>query len=225
MMFVHMICLVTFFFFLNVVTQHCNKFVFLTTFRSSSSRERGGDRADRDRDRFERFDRGEGREGRDGRGSQNQISKRSFSRESQEHGGRGGDSRATNEPVRRVASMTDDRDRGSRDRGSRDRGSRDRGSRDRGSRDRGPSKDLTGELQDKLMVSGVHTDIRTRDVRGILFNWYRLLFFSVVKRESAPTPPPPSSLPKPALTEEEVEKKSNAIIEEYLHINDLKVQT
>lgn len=31
--------------------------------------------------------------------------------------------------------------------------------------------------------------------------------------------PPPS---KPALTEEEVEKKSNAIIEEYLHINDLK---
>lgn len=155
--------------------------------RSSSSRERGGDRADRDRDRFDRFDRGEGREGRDGRGSQTQISKRSFSRESQEHGGRGGDGRATNEPVRRVASMTDDRDRGSRDRGSRDRGSRDRGSRDRGSRDRGPSKDLTA-----------------------------------VKRESAPTPPPPSSLPKPALTEEEVEKKSNAIIEEYLHINDLK---
>uniref|UniRef100_A0A4W6DU63 Eukaryotic translation initiation factor 4 gamma, 1a n=1 Tax=Lates calcarifer TaxID=8187 RepID=A0A4W6DU63_LATCA len=40
------------------------------------------------------------------------------------------------------------------------------------------------------------------------------------KRESAPTPPP--SLPKPALSEEEVEKKTNAIIEEYLHINDLK---
>ncbi|XP_023141515.2 eukaryotic translation initiation factor 4 gamma 1a isoform X2 [Amphiprion ocellaris] len=152
--------------------------------RSSSSRERGGDRdrSDRDRDRFDRFDRSEGREG-------NQITKRSFSRESQERGGRGGDSRASNEPVRRVASMTDDRDRGSRDRGSRDRGSRDRGSRDRGSRDRGsrdrgPSKDLT------------------------------------VKRESAPTPPP--SLPKPSMSEEEVEKKSNAIIEEYLHINDLK---
>uniref|UniRef100_A0A8D0DBD3 Eukaryotic translation initiation factor 4 gamma, 1a n=1 Tax=Sander lucioperca TaxID=283035 RepID=A0A8D0DBD3_SANLU len=45
-------------------------------------------------------------------------------------------------------------------------------------------------------------------------------FFSAVKRESAPTPPPP--LPKPALSEEELEKKSNAIIEEYLHINDLK---
>ncbi|KAG7229334.1 hypothetical protein INR49_012992 [Caranx melampygus] len=148
--------------------------------RSSSSRERGGDRdrGDRDRDRFDRFDRSEGREGRDDR-NRNQITKRSFSRESQERGGRGGDSRATTEPVRRVASMTDDRDRGSRDRGS-----RDRGSRDRGSRDRGPSKDLTA------------------------------------KRESAPTPPP--SLPKAALTEEEVEKKTNAIIEEYLHINDLK---
>ncbi|KAM7400638.1 hypothetical protein PAMA_005028 [Pampus argenteus] len=160
--------------------------------RSSSSRERGGerDRNERDRDRFDRFDRSEGREGRDDRSSRNQITKRSFSRESEERGGRGGDSRAINEPVRRVASMSDSRDRGSRDRGSRDRGSRDRGSRDRGSRDRGsrdraPSKDLTA-----------------------------------VKRASAPTPPP--SLPKPAMTEEEVDKKSSAIIEEYLHINDLK---
>ncbi|XP_040910483.1 eukaryotic translation initiation factor 4 gamma 1a isoform X2 [Toxotes jaculatrix] len=144
--------------------------------RSSSSREHGGDRdrGDRERDRFDRFDRSEGREGRDDRSSRNQVTKRSFSRESQERGGRGGDSRASTEPVRRVASMTDDRDRGSRDRGS----------RDRGSRDRGPSKDLTA------------------------------------KRESAPTPPP--SLPKPALSEEEVEKKTKAIIEEYLHINDLK---
>ncbi|XP_029381425.1 eukaryotic translation initiation factor 4 gamma 1a [Echeneis naucrates] len=148
--------------------------------RSSSSRERGGDRdrGDRERDRFDRFDRSEGREGRDERSSRNQITKRSFSRESQERGGRGGDSRASTEPVRRVASMTD-----SRDRGSRDRGSRDRGSRDRGSRDRGPGKDVTA------------------------------------KRDSAPTPPP---LPKAALSEEEVEKKANAIIEEYLHINDMK---
>lgn len=146
--------------------------------RSSSSRERGSDRdrSDRNREQFDRFDRNEGREG-------NQITKRSFSRESQERGGRGGDSRASTEPVRRVASMTDSRDRGSRDRGSRDRGSRDRGSGDRGGRDIGPD-------------------------------------FVPAKRESAPTPPP--SLPKPSLTEEEVEKKSNAIIEEYLHINDVK---
>ncbi|XP_024130240.1 eukaryotic translation initiation factor 4 gamma 1a isoform X2 [Oryzias melastigma] len=148
--------------------------------RSSSSRERGGDRdrSERDRDRFDRFARSEEQGG-------DQFTKRSFSRESKDRGGRGGDSRASNEPVRRVASMTDDRDRGSRDRGSRDRGSRDRGSRDRGSRDRGPSKDLPA-----------------------------------VRRESAPTPPP--SLPKPTLTEEQVEKKANAIIEEYLHINDVK---
>uniref|UniRef100_A0A3Q4HR33 Eukaryotic translation initiation factor 4 gamma, 1a n=1 Tax=Neolamprologus brichardi TaxID=32507 RepID=A0A3Q4HR33_NEOBR len=126
--------------------------------RSSSSRERGSnrDRSDRNRDRFDRFDRSEGRE-------VNQVTKRSFSRESQERGGRGGDGRSSTESVRRVASMTDSRDRGSRDRGSRDRG---------------------------------------------------------IKRESAPTPPP--SLPKPAMTEEEVEKKSHAIIEEYLHINDVK---
>uniref|UniRef100_A0A3P8WNP7 Eukaryotic translation initiation factor 4 gamma, 1a n=1 Tax=Cynoglossus semilaevis TaxID=244447 RepID=A0A3P8WNP7_CYNSE len=107
-----------------------------------------------ERDRFDRFDRSEGREGRDDRSNRNQITKRSFSRESQERGGRGGDGRATTEAVRRVASMTDDRDRG-------------------------------------------------------------------IKRESAPTPPL-ASLPKPALTEADVEKKSNAIVEEYLHINDLK---
>lgn len=34
-----------------------------------------------------------------------------------------------------------------------------------------------------------------------------------------------SSFPKPALTEQEVERKSNAIIGEYLLINDLKVIT
>ncbi|AWP04062.1 putative eukaryotic translation initiation factor 4 gamma 1-like [Scophthalmus maximus] len=128
--------------------------------RSSSSRERGGDRdrGEREKDRFDRFDRSEGRDGRDDRSSRNQITKRSFSRESQERGGRVGDGRTSTEAVRRVASMTDDRKRGSRDRGT--------------------------------------------------------------KRESVPTPPP--SLPKPALSEEEVEKKACAIIEEYLHINDLK---
>ncbi|TNM98249.1 hypothetical protein fugu_014495 [Takifugu bimaculatus] len=90
--------------------------------RSSSSRER--DRVDRDR--FDRFDRNEGRQGRDDRGGQTRLTKRSFSRESQDRGSRGRDSRDANEPVRRVASMTDSRDRGSRDRGSRDRGSADR---------------------------------------------------------------------------------------------------
>ncbi|NXV19916.1 IF4G1 factor, partial [Cepphus grylle] len=35
-------------------------------------------------------------------------------------------------------------------------------------------------------------------------------------------PAPPAASPKPTLSEEELEKKSKAIIEEYLHINDMK---
>uniref|UniRef100_A0A3Q3AGL6 Eukaryotic translation initiation factor 4 gamma, 1a n=1 Tax=Kryptolebias marmoratus TaxID=37003 RepID=A0A3Q3AGL6_KRYMA len=166
--------------------------------RSSYSRERGGDRdrSDHDRDRFDRFTRSERRDG-------NQITKRSFSRESQERGGRGGDSRASNEPVRRVASMTDELVRGSRNRGSRDGGSQDRGSRDRGSRDRG-NRDR-GNREQGSRDRGSRDTGPSKDLP--------------VKRESAPAPPSP---PKPAMTEEEVEKKSNAIIEEYLHINDVK---
>lgn len=34
---------------------------------------------------------------------------------------------------------------------------------------------------------------------------------------------PPVSPPKAVLSEEELEKKSKAIIEEYLHLNDMKV--
>lgn len=41
---------------------------------------------------------------------------------------------------------------------------------------------------------------------------------------SAPAPPPPVQA-KPALSEEELDKKSKSIIEEYLHINDMKVCT
>lgn len=36
---------------------------------------------------------------------------------------------------------------------------------------------------------------------------------------------PPVSPPKSALSEEELEKKSKAIIEEYLHLNDMKVSS
>ncbi|XP_061574767.1 eukaryotic translation initiation factor 4 gamma 1-like isoform X3 [Cololabis saira] len=43
-----------------------------------------------------------------------------------------------------------------------------------------------------------------------------------VKRETATPPPRPQTPTKPALTEEEMDKKSMAIIEEYLHINDMK---
>ncbi|XP_063074858.1 eukaryotic translation initiation factor 4 gamma 1a isoform X2 [Engraulis encrasicolus] len=143
--------------------------------RRSTSRE-GKDR-DRPRDRFDQ------RESHDNRSTDlfhTANTKRSFSRESDERS-RGGDRRGPGDAVRRVASMTDDRDRSSRDRGNRGHGSRDRSSRDRSSQDRERSKDS-------------------------------------VKREAAPTPPPS----KPAMSEEEVDKKSTAIIEEYLHINDLK---
>uniref|UniRef100_A0A672QWX5 Eukaryotic translation initiation factor 4 gamma 1-like n=1 Tax=Sinocyclocheilus grahami TaxID=75366 RepID=A0A672QWX5_SINGR len=83
------------------------------------------------------------------------ITKRSFSRENEER--RGGDSRGPPDSVRRVASMTENRDRGSRE----------------------------------------------------------------LKPMSAPAPPPPVQA-KPALSEEELDKKSKSIIEEYLHINDMK---
>uniref|UniRef100_A0A674EG28 Eukaryotic translation initiation factor 4 gamma, 1a n=1 Tax=Salmo trutta TaxID=8032 RepID=A0A674EG28_SALTR len=119
----------------------------IDTSRSSSSRDRGGDR-----DRFDRFERRDG-----SRDARPPVTKRSFSRETEE---RRSDSRTPTEPpVRRVASMSDDRNRGSRDRG--------------------------------------------------------------VKRETNPTPPPAAPA-KPAMTEEELDKKSSAIIEEYLHLNDMK---
>uniref|UniRef100_A0A8C1FYD9 Eukaryotic translation initiation factor 4 gamma 1-like n=1 Tax=Cyprinus carpio TaxID=7962 RepID=A0A8C1FYD9_CYPCA len=131
--------------------------------RDRSDRDRGDrDRGDRDRDRFDRFD--SRREDRD-RGldrPRQAITKRSFSRENEER--RRGDSRGPPDSVRRVSSMTDNRDRGSRE------------------RDR--SKET-------------------------------------VKPMSAPAPPPPVQA-KPALSEDELDKKSKSIIEEYLHINDMK---
>uniref|UniRef100_A0AAQ5X2W3 Eukaryotic translation initiation factor 4 gamma, 1a n=1 Tax=Amphiprion ocellaris TaxID=80972 RepID=A0AAQ5X2W3_AMPOC len=73
--------------------------------------------------------------------------------------------------------------------------------------------------QSGSLLSSTDSDRRVPQ-RRLNLNSYFHHFSSAVKRESAPTPPP--SLPKPSMSEEEVEKKSNAIIEEYLHINDLK---
>uniref|UniRef100_A0A8C7ISA4 Eukaryotic translation initiation factor 4 gamma 1 n=1 Tax=Oncorhynchus kisutch TaxID=8019 RepID=A0A8C7ISA4_ONCKI len=128
--------------------------------RNSSSRDRGSDRFERhDRGSNDRFDRRDDR--RDDRDrNRPPVTKRSFSRETEEHS-REREHRGPADPVRRVASMTDDRS----------------------SRDRARSKDN-------------------------------------VKREAALTPPPAQN--KPALSEEMLEKKSTAIIEEYLHINDMK---
>uniref|UniRef100_A0A7N8XBS6 Eukaryotic translation initiation factor 4 gamma 1-like n=1 Tax=Mastacembelus armatus TaxID=205130 RepID=A0A7N8XBS6_9TELE len=126
--------------------------------RNSSSRERSDrfDRSDRGSDRFDRRD--------DRDRSRLQVTKRSFSRENEERS-REREQRGLADPVRRVASMTDDRDRGSRE--------------------------------------------RARSKEN-------------VKRETSATPPPTQIQTRPALTEEELDKKSTAIIEEYLHINDMK---
>uniref|UniRef100_A0A8C7IK53 Eukaryotic translation initiation factor 4 gamma 1 n=1 Tax=Oncorhynchus kisutch TaxID=8019 RepID=A0A8C7IK53_ONCKI len=117
---------------------------------NSSSRDRGSDRFERhDRGSNDRFDRRDDR--RDDRDrNRPPVTKRSFSRETEEHS-REREHRGPADPVRRVASMTDDRS---------------------------------------------------------------------MKREAALTPPPAQN--KPALSEEMLEKKSTAIIEEYLHINDMK---
>ncbi|KAG7456996.1 hypothetical protein MATL_G00241910 [Megalops atlanticus] len=116
--------------------------------RSSSSRDRG-ERGDRS----ERPGRGgDHPERREDRGSDRQrppVSKRSYSRETEQRGAGDG--------LRRVSSMTDERDRRGRE---------------------------------------------------------------AAERGLAPTPPPAPV--KPALSEDELEKKSKAIIEEFLHINDMK---
>ncbi|KAK5606526.1 Eukaryotic translation initiation factor 4 gamma 1, partial [Crenichthys baileyi] len=128
--------------------------------RNSSSRERS--------DRFERSDRGGERFDRrdDRRDDRNriQVTKRSFSREKEERS-RDREQRGSTDPVRRVASVTEERDRGSGERA------------------------------------------RSKEQ---------------VKRQAAATPPPQQAPAKPALTVDEMEKKSTAIIEEYLHINDMK---
>lgn len=54
-----------------------------------------------------------------------------------------------------------------------------------------------------------------------MFNLCLLVW--TVKREPTVTPPPPQAPSKPSLNEDEVSKKSTAIIEEYIHIYDTKV--
>ncbi|KAG5837009.1 hypothetical protein ANANG_G00234690 [Anguilla anguilla] len=133
--------------------------------RSSSSRERSDRPSARAPGPGQRPLRAAGR-ARDGAGRPQPapVTKRSYSRETEERS-RERDRRGSADPVRRVSSMTDERDRGSRE------------------RDRARSKES-------------------------------------VKREATPTPPPTQA--KPAMSEEELDKKSTAIIEEYLHINDMK---
>ncbi|MGH0144685.1 UNVERIFIED_CONTAM: hypothetical protein FKN15_036169 [Acipenser sinensis] len=114
------------------------------------------------RERYERVDRFERQQDRADK-NRPSVTKRSYSKETGDRS-REREPRGPQDPVRRVASMTEDRER-------------------RGSREREHSKET-------------------------------------VKREPAAAPAPTPS--KPALTEDEFDKKSKAIIEEYLHINDMK---
>uniref|UniRef100_A0A8L0DRA7 Eukaryotic translation initiation factor 4 gamma, 1a n=1 Tax=Oncorhynchus mykiss TaxID=8022 RepID=A0A8L0DRA7_ONCMY len=67
----------------------------------------------------------------------------------------------------------------------------------------------------------ISTKNRPIDTSRLIYTDYGLCCICAVKRETAPTPPPDAPT-KPAMTEEELEKKSSAIIEEYLHLNDMK---
>ncbi|KAL2096291.1 hypothetical protein ACEWY4_008439 [Coilia grayii] len=117
---------------------------------------------------------------------------------------------------RREERHRDDRSREDRHRDERHRDERHRDDRHRGamgkrsySRDRDQQRPAEGVR--RVASGNLQSERGSRE---------RALSKENVKREAAPTPPPPVA--KAALSEEELEKKSNAIIEEYLHINDLK---
>lgn len=123
-------------------------------------------------------------------------------KELQERGGKGRDNWDSAEIVRHV---TD---------------GRDRGSREKWGGNRSQIKDPTGEeLHSAKRIFRLSQLPAQKDNCNLSGPFS--LPFSVAKYKGNTNPPP---LPKPALTEEEVARKSTAIIEEYLHINDLKVR-
>ncbi|XP_052470163.1 eukaryotic translation initiation factor 4 gamma 1 isoform X10 [Carassius gibelio] len=129
----------------------------------------------------------------------------------------------------------------SRDRSDRDRGDRDR-DRDRFDRfdsrrdDRDRGLDRPRQAITKRSFSRENEDRRGGDSRGPSDSVRRVSSMTenrdrgsrerdrskeTVKPVSTPAPAPPVQ-DKPALSEEELDKKSKSIIEEYLHINDMK---
>ncbi|XP_026138793.1 eukaryotic translation initiation factor 4 gamma 1-like isoform X3 [Carassius auratus] len=133
------------------------------------------------------------------------------------------------------------RNSSSRDRSDRDRGDRDR-DRDRFDRfdsrrdDRDRGLDRPRQAITKRSFSRENEDRRGGDSRGPSDSVRRVSSMTenrdrgsrerdrskeTVKPVSTPAPAPPVQ-DKPALSEEELDKKSKSIIEEYLHINDMK---
>uniref|UniRef100_A0AAY5KGA1 Eukaryotic translation initiation factor 4 gamma 1 n=1 Tax=Esox lucius TaxID=8010 RepID=A0AAY5KGA1_ESOLU len=137
----------------------------------------------------------------------------------------------TNLCVNSLPSIRTNRNSSSRERGS-DRFERhDRGSNDRFDRrdDRREDRDRNRPPVTKRSFSRETKEhSREREHRGPSDPVRRVSSMTddragrdqAMKREGTPTPPPTQI--KPALSAEELEKKSTAIIEEYLHINDMK---
>lgn len=174
--------------------QHGSTFSMFAN-RNSSSRERSDhfERSDRGVDRFDRRD-----ERRDDR-HRLQLTKRSFSREKEERS-RERDQSGSSGSVSRVASMTD--------------------KQDGGSKDRARSKEK-GRLSNFHHLSLQENCVQ---VQFLCFLEALAHVWSLCTVDQEPfAAPSTQTSTKPALTEEEVDKKSTAIIEEYLHINDMKV--
>lgn len=160
------------------------------------SRERGEKAGDRG-DRLERSERGGDRGDRLDR-ARTPATKRSFSKEVEE---RSRERPSQPEGLRKAASLTEDRDRG-----------RDAGETGKKGCEEGAvwlwfnwSAVVLGAPDCLLGKSGAEELV---------------CFLTAVKREATL---PPVNPPKATLSEEELEKKSKAIIEEYLHLNDMKV--
>uniref|UniRef100_A0A8C7YYT4 Eukaryotic translation initiation factor 4 gamma 1 n=1 Tax=Oryzias sinensis TaxID=183150 RepID=A0A8C7YYT4_9TELE len=97
--------------------------------------------------------------------------------------------------------------------------------RNSSSRERGDRFDRRDERDRNRLQATKRSFSREKEERGSANHLPRMPSASEhrgMKRETTATPPPPQNTTEPALTEDELEKKSTAIIEEYLHINDMK---
>uniref|UniRef100_A0A4W5PB12 Eukaryotic translation initiation factor 4 gamma 1 n=1 Tax=Hucho hucho TaxID=62062 RepID=A0A4W5PB12_9TELE len=85
----------------------------------------------------------------------------------------------------------------------------------------GPSQDSDRRVPQRSAALGRYNRLHLSFTYRFLRQTFVCDFvWATVKREAALTPPPAQN--KPALSEEVLGKKSTAIIEEYLHINDMK---
>lgn len=155
-------------------------------------------------DHFERFHRQE---------NQSQASKTSYINELlQDSEGKGRDNQNSSVPGRPTSDVTEKEDMGSRDIGSGDRGSIQDLKGERVLGDKGRMLTLEGNT-----VSSSHVSCEMCDSCCLMC---LSLPFPAVKLNRALI----HSLSKPVIKKEEVEKRSSALTDSYLHMNNLKVQ-